>query len=390
LSGLSIIIKDHNIKNHSELSTLEGIMTIKTTRREFLKYSAASGAGLATGSLGSIASAQEVLKVGAVYVSPISEIGWTKQHSLGMEAIKTAMGDKVDITTIDSIFMPQDAERVFREMAASGNKLVFGTSFSHGTPMQKVAPRFPEVAFEHCSGIKHLKNLGTFEAKYYEGTYVAGVAAGHMSKSAKIGFIGGFPIPDIVGPANALLLGAQSVNPDITCNVIFLNSWFDPGKEKEAANTLISQGCDIICSMTDTATGVQVAGEKGVWSIGYASDMSKFGAGKHLTAFTLDWSSVYVAAAQAVAAGTWATSERWQGLADGIVKMSPLNSEIPTDGAAAVNKAQVDVASGAVHPYAGELKDQAGKVRVAPGSVLADGDIRGFNWFVDGMIGNIG
>ena len=361
-----------------------------TTRRDFLKYSTAAGTALATSSWASQVMAQDVLKVGAVYVSPISEIGWTKQHSLGVDAIKAEMGDKVEITAIDSIFKPQDAERVFRELAASGNRLIFGTSFSHGTPMQKVAPRFKNVAFEHCSGIKHLKNLGTFEAKYYEGTYVAGVAAGHVTKSAKIGFIGGFPIPDIVGPANALLLGAQSVNPDVTCNVIFLNSWFDPGKEKEAANTLISQGCDVICSMTDTATGVQVAGEKGVWSVGYASDMAKFGAGKQLTAFTLDWSSIYVGAAKAVAAGTWKTSERWQGLADGVVKLSPLSSEIPADAAAAVNKAEMDVKSGALHPYGGEIKDQGGNVKVAAGAVLPDGDIRGFNWFVEGMIGNLG
>ena len=323
-------------------------------------------------------------------MSPISEIGWTKQHSLGVDAIKAEFGDRVEVTAIDNVFKPQDAERVFREMAASGHQLIFGTSFSHGAPMQKVAPRFPEVAFEHCSGIKHLKNLGTFEAKYYEGTYVAGVAAGHMSKSAKIGFIGGFPIPDIVGPGNALLLGAQSVNPDVTCNVIFLNSWFDPGKEKEAANTLISQGCDVICSMTDTATGVQVAGEKDVWSVGYASDMAPFGNGKHLTAFTLAWSSIYVAAAKAVAAGSWDTSERWQGLSEGVVKLPPLNPDLPADVADAVGKAEKEVASGAIHPYAGELKDQDGTVKVEAGSVLADGDIRGFNWFVDGMIGNLG
>ena len=240
------------------------------------------------------------LKIGIVYVSPMADIGWTKQHALGVEAIKQAMGDKVEITSLENIFQPQDAERVFRDLATSDHQLIFGTSFSHGTPMLKVAPQFPKVAFEHCSGIKHLPNLGTFEAKYYEGTFVAGVAAGKTTKSNKIGFIGGFPIPDIVGPANALLLGAQSVNPAATCTVVFLNSWFDPAKEKEAATTLISQGCDVICSMTDTATGVQTAEEKGVWSIGYASDMSKFGPTKQITSFVLDWSSDYLESAKAV------------------------------------------------------------------------------------------
>ena len=174
--------------------------TTFTTRRKFLGGSAAIALGAAAYPWSRIAAAGEPLKVGVVYVSPVSEIGWTKQHDLGVQAIKDGLGDNVSVTVIDNIFKPQDAERVFRQLAASGHKLIFGTSFSHGTPMQKVAPRFPDVAFEHCSGIKHLDNLGTFEAKYYEGTYVAGVAAGHMSKSAKIGFIGGFPIPDIVGP----------------------------------------------------------------------------------------------------------------------------------------------------------------------------------------------
>jgi simple sugar transport system substrate-binding protein len=363
---------------------------LNTTRREFLKYGGALGAALGTGALPRVAAAQEVLKVGVVYVSPVAEIGWTKQHSLGAQAIKDALGDKVELTIIDNIFNPQDAERVFRELATSGNKLIFGTSFSHGTPLQKVAPRFPDIAFEHCSGIVHLPNLGTFEAKYYEGTFVAGAAGGYMSKSGKIGFIGGFPIPDIVGPANALLLGAQSVNPAATCNAIFLNSWFDPGKEKEAANTLLSQGCDVICSMTDTATGVQVAGEGGAWSIGYASDMAKFGAGKQLTAFTLDWTSDYVNPAKAVAAGAWKPEVRWDGLAAGVVKMAPYNEQIPAETIAKLKQLEADIGSGKVHPYAGELKDQDGNVKVAGGSVLSDDDIRGMNWFVAGMIGKLG
>ena len=382
--------------NYPELVCLKQEVTTKekkmknSTRRDILKYGAAAGLTTGLAGLPTFASASGKLKVGAVYVSPVSEIGWTKQHNLGVEAIKAEFGDNVETTVIENIYMPQDAERVFRELAASGHDLVIGTSFSHGTPMQKVAPRFPDVAFEHCSGIKHLDNLGTFEAKYYEGTYTAGVTAGHVSKSAKIGFIGGFPIPDIVGPANALLLGAQSVNPDTTCSVIFLNSWFDPGKEKEAAKALISQGCDVICSMTDTATGVQVAGENDVWSIGYASDMAQFGNGKHLTAFTLNWAPVYVQAAKDVAAGTWVTKERWQGFAEGVVQMSPYNVNLSATVVAEAEKARESITAGSLHPYAGVLKDQDGNVRVEAGSVLSNGDIRGFNWFVEGMIGNMG
>ena len=360
------------------------------SRREFIQTLGALGITAGTATWSALAQAQDVLKVGVVYVSPVADIGWTKQHSLGAAAIKESLGDQVELTIIDNIFQPQDAERVFRELASTGHKLVIGTSFSHGTPMLKVAPRFPDVAFEHCSGIRHLKNLGTFEAKYYEGTYLAGIASGHMSEHKKIGFIGGFPIPDIVGPGNALLLGAQSVDPATTCSVIFLNSWYDPAKEKEAASTLIAQGCDVICSMTDTATGVQVAEQKGAWSIGYASDMKQFGPTKHLTSFMLDWSSVYVQAAKDVAAGNWKADVRWQGLKEGIVKMSPYLEAIPQAVRDELMVIEQEITSGKRHPYAGEIKDQAGKVRVPVGEVLSDPDIRGFNWLVAGMIGNMG
>ncbi|RWL93054.1 MAG: BMP family ABC transporter substrate-binding protein [Mesorhizobium sp.] len=355
-------------------------------RRQVLKY---TGATLGVSVFSKVSFANEPLKIGVIYVDTQAEIGWTKQHSLAVEALKAQFGDMVAITVIDNIFMPQDAERVFRELASAGNKLIFGTSFSHGTPMQKVAPRFPKVAFEHCSGIVHLANLGTFEARYYEGTFVAGAAAGYMSKAGRIGFIGGFPIPDVVGMANALLLGAQSVNANATCNAIFLNSWFDPGKEKEAAKTLLSQGCDVICSTTGTATGVQVAGDSGAWSIGYASDMAKFSSGKQLTSFVFDWTSDYVGAARAVAAGTWKPEARWDGLAAGVVKMAPYNESIPADAKAKLKQLEADIGTGKMHPYAGELKDQDGKIKVAAGSVLADDGIRSMNWFVKGMIGKL-
>ena len=309
----------------------------KISRRDLLKYSSAFGVLAATGGISKFAAADDVLKVGVAYVSPMADIGWTKQHSLGAAAIREALGDKVEVSEIDNVWDPQATEKVFTDFARSGAKLIFGTSFSHSTPIQKVAPRFPDVSFEHCSGLKHFANLGTFEAKYYEGTYLAGIASGLMSKSKKIGFVGGYPIPDIVGPGNALLLGAQSVDPDITCSVIFLNSWYDPAKEKEATTALIAQGCDVICSMTDTATGVQVAEENGAWSVGYASDMSPFGPTGQLTSFMLNWNSIYVEAAKNVVAGTWKSGVRWQGLKEGVIQMAPYNPAIPKSGLAQIN-----------------------------------------------------
>lgn len=359
----------------------------RLNRRHMLAGTA--GAGLALSPLAR-ARAAGPLKIGVAYVSPISDIGWTKQHSLGVEAIKAKFGDKVAVTVIENLSNPQDAERTFRDMAANGHELIFGTSFSHGTPLQKAARQFPKVKFEHCSGIVHLANLGTFEAKYYEGTYLAGVAAGKMSKSGKIGFVGGFPIPDIVGPANALLLGAQSVNPAATCQTIFLNSWFDPGREKDAASALIAQGCDVICGMTDTPSSVQAAENAGAWGIGYASDMSKFAPTKHLTAFTLDWTSEYVGSTEKVLAGTWTSEERWDGLKEGVVKMSPYNAAIPDDVKKLLAEKEEAIKTGALHPFAGEIKDQKGNVKVAAGGTLDAKGIRSINWFVAGMAGNLG
>lgn len=360
---------------------------MKFNRRTVLK---GTGGLLATAAMTRPSFADDVIKIGQVNASPAAEIGWAKQHALGIDAIKAEFGDRVEVTVVDNTFLPQDAERVFRELAAKGNKLIFGTSFSLGTPMQKVAPRFPDVAWEHCSGIVHLDNLGTFEAKYYEGMYIAGVAAGHMTKTGKLGFVGGFPIPDIVGPGNAFLLGARTVRPDATCNIIFLNSWFDPGKEKEAAQALLGQGADVLLGMTDTGVCVQTAQESEALSVGYASDLISFGPDSQLTSCVLDWTSNYLEAARGVVNGDWSSQVRWGGLGVGVVTMAPFNQAIPADVRAKLEKLVGDVGSGAVHPYAGEIKDTDGNVRVAAGSVLPDPDIRSFDWLVDGMIGKLG
>jgi basic membrane protein A and related proteins len=365
-----------------------------SSRRQFLKYGGATGAALITGLQSDLARsnsvlAQQLLKVGVVYVAPVADIGWTKQHSLAVEALQAEFGDRIQISAVDNVFDPQHAEQVFRELAENGHHLIFGTSFVHGAAMHSVAPHFPNVAFEHASGIASLENLGIFEARYYEGGYVAGVAAGHMTQSGKVGFIASFPLPDFVSTANALVLGARRVRPEATCEAVFLESWFDLEKEAETANALLSQGCDVICSMTGTAAGVYTAGEGGAWSIGYASEMAGYAAGRQLTAIMLDWSSVYLEAAQAVVAGDWQPRQRWSGLATGVVTMAPYNTAIPDEVRAELKQTEADIASGALHPFAGELRDQQGDLRVAAGEVLAEADIRAMNWFVEGMIGTV-
>lgn len=355
-------------------------------RREFLRWSGA-GAALALRGTGFTAPTAQTLKVGLALVSPAAEVGWTKQHQLGVAAIKLALGDRVEINIIDNVFQPQDAERVFRGFATSGHQLVYGTSFSHGVATARVAPQFPGVCFDSCAGTKILPNLGSFEARYHEGTYLAGIAAAKVSKSGKLGFIGGFPIPDIVGPANGFLLGAQSVKPGVTCTIIFMNSWSDPGKEKEATLALAAQGCDVIAAMTDSAVAAQTAEQAGVWSVGYASDMHKFAPTKQLTAFTLDWRDIYVQDAKDVLAGTWKAQSRWWGLKEGVVKMAPYADSLSVEIRAQLARSEDAIKAGSVQPFAGEIRDQAGAVRVRAGTVMTEAEARSINWLVAGMQG---
>lgn len=362
---------------------------LRHTRRDFLKQLSAVGVTALAGTRSIDVFADDVLKVAIAYVSPIGDVGWTKQHDVARRAMEAAFPGKIKVVTVEGVAQAQDAERVFRDLAVQGNKLIFGTSFSHMSPMLKVAQAMPKTTFELCSGIRTLKNMGAFEARYYEGTYLAGIVAGKMTKSNVLGFIGGFPVPDVLGPANAFLLGARSVNPKVTCKVIWLSSWYDPGKERDAANALISEGADVMASMTDTPTTIQVGEEKGVWTMGYASDMSKYGPKKHLTSFIVDWRSEYIGAARAVMDGTWKSSHRWDGLKSGVVKMGPYNPAIPKDVLAYVAQQEQAIIAGKLHPFAGPLRDQSGKERVPAGSALPDEQLKGINWFVEGMQGNL-
>ena len=210
-----------------------------------------------------------------------------------------------------------------------------------------------------------------------------------VSKSGKLGFVGGFPIPDIVGPANAFLLGAQSITPGITCTIIFMNSWEDPGKEKDATLALIAQNCDVIAAMTDGPVAVQTAAERGVWAVGYASDMRRFAPTRQLTALTLDWRSIYVQDAKDVIAGVWKAQSRWQGLKEGVVTMAPYADSLPADTRALLAKNEAAIKSGALVPFGGEIRDQSGTVRVPAGTAMNESEVRSINWLVAGMQGRM-
>jgi simple sugar transport system substrate-binding protein len=295
----------------------------------------------------------------------------------------------VALTVVDRAADPQDAERVFRGFAGSGHRLVFGTSFAHAAPITKVARQFPAVAFDNCAGMSLTANLGAFEARYYQGTYLAGISAAELSKSGQLGIVAAFPIPDIVGPANAFLLGAQSVRPAATCRIIFVNAWLDPAREADAARALIALGCDVLYAHTDNPAVAQTAEQASVWLVGYASDLRAYAPTRQLTSVLLDWSSIYVSEAEAVAQATWQPQSRWQGLTEGVVGLAPWADPVPAEVRALVASRRAAIVAGQTHPYAGEIRDQSDRVRVATGAVLPDGEIRGMDWLISGMQGQL-
>jgi len=354
-----------------------------------MRWMAVLAVGAALCLMGAAAQAGEPLKVGFVYVSPIGDAGWTYQHELGRKALEQALGDKVATKYVENVPEGADAERVIRELAASGHKLILTTSFGYMNPTIKVAPQFPDVAFMHATGYKTAKNVGIYNARFYEARYLAGMVAGKMTKKNVAGYVGAFPIPEVLQGINAFMRGMRSVNPKAELKVVWVNSWFDPGKEREATNTLIAQGADVVSHHTDSTAVVQAAAEKGVWAVGYHSDMSKFGPKTHLTAATHIWGEIYIKAARDVLAGKWKPMNVWGGIKDKMVKLAPINPVVPAEVKERVAKVEKEIVAGKFHPFAGPFKDNEGKERVAAGKTMTDDEMQKMDFYVEGVQGKL-
>ncbi len=341
---------------------------------------AAAALALASG----VAQAADKLKVGFIYVGPIGDHGWSYQHDQGRLAIEKALGDKVKTSYLEKVPEGPDAERALERLVRSGHKLIFATSFGYMDTVLKVAKRHPDVKFEHATGYKRAGNVATYSSRFYEGRYIIGKIAGKISKKGMAGYIASFPIPEVVRGINAFLLGAQSVNPDFKIKVVWVNTWYDPGKEADAAKVLISQGADIITQHTDSAAPMQVAAEKGVHAFGQASDMIKFGPKTQLTAIIDKWGPYYVKRAKAVLDGTWKSEDTWGGLKSGMVVMAPYTN-MPDDVKKMAEETEAAIREGKLHPFAGPIHDQGGKLRVKKGEVLSDQELLGMNWYVKGV-----
>ncbi|MCG5260080.1 BMP family ABC transporter substrate-binding protein [Cupriavidus gilardii] len=334
--------------------------------------------------------AGEPLKVAFVYIGPVGDAGWTYAHDRGRKAVEEKFGDKVKTTYVENI--PEsaaDAERVFRDLASQGNKLIFGTTFGYMESMLKVAKEFPDVRFEHATGFKTADNLAQYDVRTYEGAYLAGVVAGKMSKTGKMGVVASVPIPEVIRNIDSFALGARSVNPNATVKVVWVNKWFDPGKEREAATTLIGQGVDMLMQNTDSAAVVQTAQEKGVHAFGWDSDMSKFGPKAHLAASVISWGVYYNKVVGDVLSGTWTNGTTWWGLKENMIDLTSFNADVPEDVKALVAERRRGIIDGSAPIWKGPLKDNTGKEQLAAGQVADDKFLHGIKFYVEGVEGQI-
>ncbi len=330
------------------------------------------------------------LKVGFVYVSPVFEAGWTQQHDQGRRAMEAALGDKVKTTVVADVPEGADAERVIRDLAAQGNKLIFTTSFGYMEPTLKVAAQFPDVKFVHVSGYKQAANLATVNARYYEARYLAGMVAGSSTKSSTLGYVAAFPIPEVLQGINAFTLGARSVNPKAQVKLVWTQAWVDPARERDAANTLVSQGADVLTNHTGTTAVAQAAEEKRVRFIGYTSNMEKFAPTAQLVAITHHWGAYYTQAAQRVLAGTWKSDDTWGGLKQGMVKLEGWHADMPKALVDQVSQRQAQIVAGKLHPFTGPIIDSAGKTQWDKNKgAMSDAALNRMDYLVEGVMGNL-
>ena len=347
------------------------------------KLLAAAAAVLLAGSLS--ASAADKLKVGFIYLGPVGDFGWTYQHEVARQALAKEFGDKIETTYLENVSEGPDAERSIEQLVRAGNKLIFTTSFGYMDPTLKVAKKYPNVHFEHATGFKRDKNMGTYNGRFYEGRYIQGVIAGKMSKAGVLGYIASFPIPEVIMGMNATILGAQTVNPNIKVKIIWANTWFDPGKEADAAKALLDQGADIIMQHTDSPAAMQIASERGKLAFGQDSDMIKFGPKTQLTSIIDNWAPYYIARVKAELDGKWATDNDWDGLKAKMVVMAAYTN-MPDDVKKLAMDTEAAIVAGKLYPFKCPIVDQDGKtVECKGGDHLDDGQVLGMNFYVKGI-----
>lgn len=336
------------------------------------------------------AAKTDPLKVGFVYVAPLADAGWVRQHEEGRQAVQAAFGDRVKTSYVENVPEGPDAERVIRDLAATGHKLIFTPSFGYMEPTLKVARDFPDVKFESITGYKTAANVSAANARYYEGRYLAGIAAGRMTKTHLAGYVAGLPIPEVLQGINAFTLGMRSVDPKAQVRVLWLNTWFDPGKERDAAMALMDGGADVLAFHTASTAVMAAAQERGRLAIAYHSDMRKVAPDAQLLAVTHQWGDYYKRRTQAVLDGTWKPVNVWGGVREGMIRVGWFGPKVPKAVQDEVLARQKDIAAGRLRPFAGPIVDNSGNAVIGKGQALTDEQILAMNYLVSGVQGKAG
>ena len=337
----------------------------------------------------SVPTRSDGLKVAFVYVGPVGEGGWTYAHDQARKMIEAELGDRIETTFVENVPEGPPAERVFRDLARQGNRLIFGTTYGYMDAMLKVAWEFPAVKFEHATGDKTAANLATYEARTYEGAYLAGIIAGKMTLTDRLGFVASIPIPEVIRNINAYTLGAQSVNPKISTEVIWVNQWIDPARERAAALTLIAHGADVLIQNTDSNAVLKAAQEKGVMAFGWDSDMAQYGPGAHLGSAAINWAPYYKKRVEDVLDGKWKSGSAWWGVKENAIRIASPSPKIPHDILLFLGEKTRDMKSGRLKPFQGPIVDQSGAERLSAGAALDDRALKSMHFYVKGVLGSI-
>jgi len=375
-------------KNLRRAATAALVIAIGSASAAAPASGSASAAARASGSA-SAATPAAPLQACFVYVSPVGQAGWSYQHEQGRLALQQALGEQVKSRVVEAVAEGPDSERVMRQLAQDGCGLILATSFGYLEPALKVAAEFPAVKFAHAGGYKSAPNLATYNGRFYEGRWLAGWLAGKTSAKGVAGYVAGFPVPEVVQGINAFTLGMRAANPQAQVRVVWLNTWFDPAKEREAALTLVNQGADVLTNHSGSPAVPQVAEEKGVGLIAYTSDMARFAPKAQLAAVTHHWGPYYAQLARQVLAGSWSGQPVWAGMKDGLVQLSALNPALPAAVKTGLARQQQALVAGKLQPFAGRLVDNTGRERQAAGAVMPDATIAQMDWLVQGVVGRV-
>ena len=357
-------------------------------KRRLVQWAGASALAAGLAALSPVHAA-EPLKAAWIYVGPVGNAGWSFAHDLGRKAVEAKFGAKVKTTFVEAVPEGADAERVIRDLATQGNKVIFATSFGYMDAMLRVASEFPDVYFEHATGYKTAPNMRIYDASFYQDTYMAGIIAGTMTKTNTLGFVGSFPIPEVLRNINAFTLGAQSVNPNIKTKVVWVSTWFDPPKESEAAQSLINHGADVLLQNTDSTAVLQTAEKNGKYAFGWDSDMSAFGPKAHLASAIVDWSPYYIQTIQEIMDGKWKTKRTVWGVKEGLNDLIKINPVVPADAQKKVADVKAGLKAGTFEPFTGPVVDSTGKERLAKGKVADQAWRDRIDFYVKGVEGKV-